>query len=131
MSMLVEGLNLVALGEPSVAAWTLDGLFKGTAKYAKTAGGALITLLGVLLIIFAAFKMFKAVTGQQQGGGEWLKAIVALLLGGALSVGGWKLLNTMASGGKQTIEKLGQGSIVQDTLTPYAELGRTFLQMFY
>ena len=39
-----------------------------------------------------------------------------ILVGGALSTGGWQLISTVGSGGQQTIEDLGGGTVIVQTV---------------
>lgn len=88
--------------------WDLENMLKSTEKYIEDAGGLLLMVFGAGLIIFAGFKLWKAVTGRQgQTGGEWLRAGIAFVVGGGMLFGAWNLFNNIAKGGDDTITKLG------------------------
>lgn len=83
----------------------------GTRKYVSLIGGGIISLLGVILIIYAVIAGFKAITSSQGGaGGQWFKALIALVFGGAALYGGWNLFGgSLASGMQDTVKNLGNG----------------------
>lgn len=84
---------------------------KGARSYLSIIGGGIISLLGVVLIIYAVIAGFKAVTSQQGGaGGQWFKALLALVFGGAALYGGWNLFGgSLAKGMDSTVKGLGNG----------------------
>lgn len=92
----------------SLAGWSLDKLIPNVGKKLGTWGGGLITAFGVVVLIFAGYKFFKAVTSQQGAGKFAMDGGIALLVGGAMTAGGWTLLNAIAQGGNETVKGLGQ-----------------------
>lgn len=91
--------------------WSLDNLIPNAKNKIAVWGGGLVTLLGVVVLFFAAYKFFKAVTSQQGAGKFAMDGGIALLVGGAMTAGGWVLLNSIANGGNQTIKTLGGEAI--------------------
>lgn len=91
--------------------WSLDNLIPNAENKIAVWGGGLVTLLGVVVLFFAAYKFFKAVTSQQGAGKFAMDGGIALLVGGAMTAGGWVLLKSIANGGNQTIKTLGGEAI--------------------
>lgn len=91
-------------------AWSIiDFLNNGKALFNEIAG-IVITIIGAILILFGAWQLFKAITAQQGSGGHYVKAALAVFIGGALVFGGWTTMSNIAKGGKTTIEDLGKGA---------------------
>lgn len=93
------------------AAWDLLSALGNAKNYAQQVGGAVIMLIGVILICVSAYKMFKyfsTARGKQEE--SLVTCGVILFLGGAFAVGGFSLMMSIAEGGKTTIEQLGGGS---------------------
>ena len=103
-----EWLSLVSL---PTASWDLISFFTNSQSYAVTAGGALITLFGTIMVIVAAVLIGKKLMVTQDQG-SWFKYILLLLVGGAMMAGGFTLMALVSSGGKKTIEDLGTGGFV-------------------
>lgn len=85
-------------------------------NYGALIGGSLISLLGVILIIYGAFCAFQAVKAQQGGAGSyWMKFALSIVLGGAMLYGGFNLFaRTLAGGMDGTIKKFGDNTGVTD-----------------
>lgn len=65
-------------------------VLKNIAKTVTTWGNYIFLLVGIVLIVYGGFALFKAIKslGSQQGGGggmEWVKAILAIIFGIVLS----------------------------------------------
>jgi hypothetical protein len=96
-----------------VAAWDLVSFLDNAKEYVTVIGGALITLLGLAVVIWATVLIAKKFFGTAQNQQEsWIKVVVMILVGGALMTGGIALVTTIAAGGKTTLEELGGGYIV-------------------
>lgn len=95
------------------AAWDLVSFFENASDYVKIAGGALISLLGLIVVVWAAVliaKKFFGNSNQQQE--SWFKVVLMIIVGGALMTGGIVLITGIAAGGKTTIEELGGAFIL-------------------
>lgn len=107
------------IGALPTAAWDLLSFLKNAKSYANLVGGALITLLGLLVVIWAAVLIAKKFFGSAQSQQEsWVKIIVMIIIGGALLAGGISLITAIAKGGKGTIEELGGGFIILESFLP-------------
>ena len=97
-----------------VAAWDLNSFFENAKAYAEVIGGSLISLLGLVVIIWAAVliakKFFGGAQSQQQE--SWFKIVMMVIVGGALMTCGVGLIMTIGGGGQATIEELGGGFII-------------------
>lgn len=102
------------------ADWDLMGFLTNANTYVNNVGAALITLLGLIILLWWALDPLAKTfffRWDQHPVPRW-KLWVPLIPGGAmLAGGGWLLLKDIAKGGKATIEELGGGFIVlQSTL---------------
>lgn len=100
------------------AAWDLKSFLENGAEYLKTVGGALLVVMGVAAVIWGAVLVIKKLMSGQQNQDNWVKIIMLLIVGGAIAVGGFALVFEIGSGGKKTIEDLGGGTILWDSLQP-------------
>lgn len=96
---------------PSFLGWSLDNLLSNGNTQLQKWVAAIITILGVIILGFAAYKFFKAVTSQQGAGKFALDGGIATLVGGAMLFGGWALIKSIGNGGNQTVNTLGGGAI--------------------
>lgn len=111
-------MDISVLNAP--AAWDLLSFLQNAKGYIQTAGGALLMLVGVVLIIWAGVKFaqhFLSEQGKQTA--PLHRAVIMLIAGGAMAGGGFTLLNTMASGGQTTIEQLGGGAAILFSALPF------------
>lgn len=90
-------------------AWDLGTFLQNAANTLKQWGGYLIVLIGVVMIIVGIYQIAKGFISHGKTQTNWFVAIALLILGGALMVGGWSWVAGIASGGKQTIDDLGNG----------------------
>lgn len=93
--------------------WDLISALNNTGSFGKKVGGAIIIVLGIILITYGAFKVFKAITGREGSEGpQWFKAFLAIVAGGAMEFGAWALFESIANGGQTTVSQLGGGGVV-------------------
>lgn len=107
-------MNALTLpGHLPSAQWDLVSFFNNARDYAGYAGGGLIALLGTIMVIWGVVQLARKLLGgqnaQQIG---WFSVIMLLLIGGALTVGGFVWVFSIAEGGKTTIDDLGGGFIM-------------------
>jgi len=117
--MTITATNETATAAASIpslptGAWDLISFLGNTQDYGELAGGALISLLGLIIVIvagvFTAKKFFGSGNGQNDK--PWLIIAVMFIVGGAMLFGSIGLLLNISSGGQKTIEELGGGFIV-------------------
>lgn len=89
-------------------AWDLGSFLQNATETIKQWGGYLIILIGVVMVIAAVYQIAKGLMSGGKTQVNWAVAIVLLILGGAFMVGGFSFVSNIASGGKKTIEDLGQ-----------------------
>lgn len=95
------------------AAWDLVSALNNAQAYLMVAGGALITLIGLVLVVWSVVYIGRKFLGGNNGQQDsWIKIVVMLLIGGALMTGGIVLITGIAAGGKATIDDLGSGMIL-------------------
>lgn len=91
-----------------MGAWDLGSFLQNATTTLKEWGGYLIILIGVVMVIASVYQIAKGLITHGKGQPtNWAIAIVLLILGGAFMVGGFSFVSNIASGGKQTIEDLG------------------------
>lgn len=102
------------------AAWDLKSFLANAKSYTQAVGGALLMLFGVAGLIWGGVLLLKKLMGNQQSGAGhgWGQIILLILVGGALSTGGWQLISTIGSGGQATIEDLGNGTVIVQPYSP-------------
>lgn len=91
--------------------WDLETFFDNAAEYAQVAGGAFLTLIGVVCVIWGGFLLAKKLMSDQARE-NWLKIALLIIVGGALFVGGITIIMKFARGGNETVEKFGNGGTI-------------------
>jgi len=99
--------GLVSMAGTGQSNWDLSSFLENSKSQLVLWGGAIVSLLGVVLIIVGVFHLVKKFISPQQGGGGWAMPIIMVIVGGALLTGGWGLIATISGGGQKTIEDLG------------------------
>ena len=89
-------------------AWDLGSFLQNATETLKQWGGYLIILIGVVMVIASVYQIAKGLISHGKTQTNWAIAIILLILGGAFMVGGFSFVSNIASGGKKTIEDLGQ-----------------------
>ena len=97
-------------------AWDLGSFLQNATETIKQWGGYIIVLIGVVMVIVAVFKIASGLISHGKTQVSWPVAIILLILGGAFMVGGFTFVSNIASGGKKTIEDLGQTIIPMLTM---------------
>lgn len=101
------------LGSGLVADWDLISAIQNSKNYTATFGGAVVGLIGFVIIIWAVFQLALKITGSEKGRQtSWFMVIFAIVVSGAMIYGGWQLIMSVAQGGHQTINDLGGGTIL-------------------
>ena len=94
------------------AEWDLVSFMNNAKSYASLVGGGLLALLGTVGVVWGGVMLIKKLMAGQQNQDSWLKILALILVGGALMAGGFGLISQIAAGGKTTIEDLGGGLII-------------------
>jgi uncharacterized membrane protein len=89
-------------------AWDLGSFLQHSTETLKQWGGYLIILIGVVMVIASVYQIAKGLISHGKTQTNWAIAIILLILGGAFMVGGFSFVSNIASGGRKTIEDLGQ-----------------------
>ena len=89
-------------------AWDLGSFLQHSTETLKKWGGYLIILIGVVMVIASVYQIAKGLISHGKTQTNWAIAIILLILGGAFMVGGFSFVSNIASGGRKTIEDLGQ-----------------------
>lgn len=86
--------------------WDLVEFFTNGQDYAEKAGGAFLGVVGVVCLLFAAWKLFQKLVNEQSRE-SWAKVAGLIMLGGVLVFGGYSMLSDLAEGGKDTVDNFG------------------------
>lgn len=97
--------------------WSLQNLFQNAQTMVKSLGGALLALLGIIMVVVAGVKIAKGLMGGQNSPPpNWIMIIVLLVVGGAFAATGITLISKLASGGASQIEELGTSGSGSDII---------------
>ncbi|MFJ3858306.1 hypothetical protein ACIPRL_18925 [Streptomyces sp. NPDC090085] len=113
------GAAVLAQASLPSAAWDLTSFLTNAKSQVQLWGGSVLMLLGVVGLVWGGVLLIKKLmanpqsAGQQQG---WGTIALLILVGGALSTGGWSLISTIGSGGQQTITDLGGATVIVRTV---------------
>lgn len=91
----------------TTANWDLSTFLENATDFVADAGGLLLMLLGAVGIVWGGVLLIKKLMAGQQDQTSWGKIILLVLIGGAMFVGGWSLMETISSGGQDTIMDIG------------------------
>lgn len=102
-----------------LAEWDLVSFFKNSQEYVKAAGGGLISLLGLALLIWGFVKMMGKLKDGDRSQSNWGAIVGMIIVGGAMLFGGITLVLQIGQGGQKTITDLGGGVIDYFAILPY------------
>lgn len=88
-------------------AWDPEQFFKNGGNIAKTIGGAFLGFLGVIAIVFGGTYLARIAFSKQGRGQYVVQAVIALVIGGLLVFGGYSIFDSMAQGGYDKAQELG------------------------
>ncbi|UJW28871.1 hypothetical protein L3Q67_26915 [Saccharothrix sp. AJ9571] len=111
-----------------IAAWDVGGFLENAKSQIQTWGGLLLMLLGTAGLVWGGVLVVRKLMANQQTSNQqtgWMTIALLVLVGGALGVGGWQLVSTIGSGGQQTIEELGGGTVIIQAASDVAPDGAT------
>lgn len=96
------------------AAWDLLSAIKNATNYLQGIFGLVIVAMGVIGLGVGAVLASLKIWGSQQMRQKlsWGNIGAAIIVGGAMMIGGWPLIASVGSGGQQTIEELGGGTVL-------------------
>lgn len=90
--------------------WSVENLLANGTTLAQTIGGALLGLLGTILIVWVGVLLFrKFISNEDQGPNKvgWGKIVMALIVGGLLLFGGYSIIRDVGGGLQTTITDMG------------------------
>lgn len=104
-------MGMIEIGNVLMATWDVGSFLQNLGNVLKTWGSYIVTIIGVIMVIAAAYQIAKGLISHGKTQTNWAVTILLLIIGGALmSIGGWDLLVNVAQGGKTTIENIGSGT---------------------
>lgn len=87
--------------------WDLTSFLNNSQKQVKIWGGAFLSLVGIVGVVYAAFQIVSGLMSQGKKQVSYGSQAILLLISGALATTGLTLVMNIAAGGKKTIEDLG------------------------
>lgn len=99
---LLEATNHVVLGS-----WDLTSFLSNATNQVQTWGGAFLTLVGVVGVVWASFQIISGLMSQGKKQVSYGTNAILLLVSGALVATGIDLVLEISKGGQQTIQDLG------------------------
>ena len=101
MEMGLATVNYLASG------WDLTSFLDNAQSQVQTWGGAFLTLIGIVGVIWAAFQIISGLMSHGKKQVSYGTNAILLLVSGALAASGLNLVMDIAKGGQKTIEELG------------------------
>lgn len=90
---------------------SISDIVSATRGTASNVLGGVIMVLGLILLFYGAFTVFKALTSQQGGGATaWMKAALCIVVGGFMLNDGISTFTQIANTGKSTISGIANGT---------------------
>lgn len=101
MKMGLATVNYLASG------WDLTSFLNNAQSQIQTWGGAFLTLVGIVGVIWAAFQIVSGLMSHGKKQVSYGTNAILLIVSGALAASGLTLVMNIAQGGQKTIEDLG------------------------
>lgn len=92
----------------------LTQIIKSAKSNINSVVGAVIGVLGAILVAYGVFQVWKNLTSNQPG--SWVKAIACILIGGFMMAGSYSTITDAASSGKDTINNIANGQEASSTV---------------
>ena len=93
-------------------AWDIANFLKNLLKKVQDWGGLLVMAMGAAGVVWGFIQAIIGLISHGKKPTNWLVIIALIVVGGALMVGGWNLMNSIAEGGRTTINELGGGFLL-------------------
>ncbi|MFK0154243.1 hypothetical protein ACIQVK_19485 [Streptomyces sp. NPDC090493] len=122
MAKIFEAAVLAQDPLPS-AAWDLTSFLQNAKSAIQQWGGLLLMLFGAVGLVWGGVLLMRKLMANPQSAGQqqsYFVIALLILVGGALSTGGWSLISTVGSGGQQTITDLGGGTVIVRTVDQFS-----------
>lgn len=87
--------------------WDLTSFLNNAQNQIQTWGGAFLTLVGIVGVIWAAFQIVSGLMSHGKKQVSYGTNAILLIVSGALAASGLSLVMNIAQGGQKTIEDLG------------------------
>lgn len=94
------------------ANWSLENLLGNSFNAAKSIGGLLLALMGIIGVIWGGVLLLKKLMAGERDQTSVMKIIMLLVIGGAFAFGGTSLIFDVARGSETTIRDIGEGTIL-------------------
>ncbi|WP_405776259.1 hypothetical protein [Streptomyces sp. NBC_01538] len=122
MTRIFEAVVFSQASLPS-AAWDLTSFLENAKSQIQQWGGLLLMLFGAVGMVWGGVLAIKKLMANPQSAGHqqgWVMIALLILVGGALTTGGWSLISMVGSGGQQTITDLGGGTVIVQTVDQFS-----------
>lgn len=111
---MMQIVEAATTGSLPTAAWDLESFLNNAKTYTENIGGLILMLLGAVALIWGGVQLVKKLMGNPQTSQQinWGTVALLIIVGGGLLTGGFSLMETVGSGGEETITDLGGGTVV-------------------
>lgn len=92
----------------------LVDIIKSAKSNINSVVGAVVGVLGAILVAYGVFRVWKNLTSNQPG--SWVKAIACILIGGFMMAGSYSTITDTASAGNDTINSIAKGQNASSTV---------------
>lgn len=92
----------------------LVDIIKSAKSNINSVVGAVVGVLGAILVAYGVFQVWKNLTSNQPG--SWVKAIACILIGGFMMAGSYSTITDTASAGNDTINSIAKGQNASSTV---------------
>lgn len=89
-------------------AWDWETLFQNGESTAKTVGGALLSALGIIVLVVAGIYLAMVGLSKRSKGQYVWQAVIGIIIGGVLTAGGVSLLTQVSQGSYKSVKELGE-----------------------
>lgn len=106
-------LDLMTVYLNTADSWEIGKFLTNLKSSVQNVGGGIIAIVGVVVILVAAYQLAKVFIGGGHGQpANWAIIIGGFIIGGMLCFGGWNTLSNISNGSNQSINTLGKGKAI-------------------
>lgn len=111
MSYLATALSCLA-----TTAWNLGDALSAIQETIGNYAKVIVGIVGIVMVIVGVYQIAKNLISHGRGQTNWIVTFALIIIGGALMLSSsWDMIRSIATGGKNTINDLGQGNADDST----------------
>ena len=101
---------LLAEGEGTTD-WTISGFLDALQRSIGNYVQIIIMIIGLVMVGVGIYQIAKNLISGGKGQTNWVTTFILIIVGGTFMLsGGWNVIRHFASGGKTTLDNMGQGT---------------------